>query len=139
MSKLRRELLWLIGAIPTAILYFRGVTLTIKQGTESFGMVMTDYVALIVFWAITVALIAWLISYIYRWVYQKVTGKKLDIASSEVGNKSTDYMSSITNMNPEHTDHFFEGASKLNPEQILALFWGKKGEQKDGEGNKEAK
>lgn len=45
----------------------------------------------------------------------------------------------IQAMDTEKMRLLFDGTSKLNPEQILALFWGKKGEQKDGEGSKEAK
>jgi hypothetical protein len=123
MPDLIKQLFWLVGAVPTAILFIRGFTLTIRQGTEEAGSMITDYAALFVFWLLVVVFLIWLLLTVSRNIYERYMGKKGQSVFSvgKLGEKSDDEISVNININSndfinkdaKQVETFFTGVSNI--------------------------
>ncbi len=109
--------------------------LKLEEGIERLGWLIPLY---IIGTSIGLFVVAAIVLAIIRRVY-RIGHKTSSFGDTDVATKhSESFLSILLGMNREQLIGLFEGVSKLNPEQIVALFRGRIKEWQDGKATKEA-
>jgi hypothetical protein len=103
------------------------------------GSTITGY-----YWASVISSVAFLlgfilltIHYIPIWIKEKKKGKVIvgeqyvGIKDEVIGGVGKEVFNRLQTMDAEKTKGLFDGMSKLSPEQIVALFYGRVGEKQE--------
>ena len=123
-----------IFAIPAIFLILRGFTLVIGQGTEAFGMVMTDIISIVVFWLFALLSVSYCVVCICRKIQDQLSKGK---ASKTVTNSQVNKVqaSDSRNKNDERNLWAYLSLGIIISSAILLLARHDKGRGKTG-GNK---
>jgi hypothetical protein len=135
------EKTWHLFGLCWLILTILATIFNVIEGIKAMlsGSTITGY-----YWASVISSVAFLlgfilltIHYIPIWIKEKKKGKVIvgeqyvGIKDEVIGGVGKEVFNRLQTMDAEKTKGLFDGMSKLSPEQIVALFYGRVGEKQE--------